>query len=81
MRLKHGINVASRPARVVGQRHGRATDYVDIRDHTASREAVTQSAESFLDGRTIEQRTRLAHATFSSSGATYTPRRRKAAGA
>jgi hypothetical protein len=46
MGLKHGINVTSRSERVVGQRHGCATDDVDIRDDAAACEAVTEPTEA-----------------------------------
>jgi len=43
--------------------------------------SITASAKGILDHRPVQQRIVAAHATPNSCGATYTPRRRKAAGA
>lgn len=81
MRLKDSVNVTCRPAPVIGHRHSRAADHIDIGYDTSRDKLVTKQAERFLNRRSVKKRTSLAPATSSSSGATYTPRRRKAAGA
>src|SRR5206468_3797204 len=79
--LEDGIDVAGRPAGVVGECHGGAAKDVDICDDAAALETIAQPLESVLNRGPIEQRVRYGHATSSSCGATYTPRRRNAAGA
>jgi hypothetical protein len=49
MGLEHRVNIARRPARIVGQRHRRPADDINVRDDPPAREAVSQSAESILD--------------------------------
>ena len=66
---------------VVGQSHGGTAKDVDVRYDAAARETIAEPAESILNGGSVKQRIRLCHATPSSCGARYTPRRRNAAGA
>lgn len=81
MRLKDSIDIASRPTGIVSQRHRRTTEDIDIPDNAAAGQPVAEPTESILNGGPIEQRIIGAHATPNSWAATYTPRRRNAAGA
>ena len=81
MRLKDSIDIASRPTGVISQRHHRATEDVEIRDNAAAGQPVAEPTEGMLDCRPIEQWLISTHATPNSWAATYTPRRRNAAGA
>lgn len=80
MRLEDSVNITCRPAPTIGHRHSRATDHINVGYDAARDKLVTKQPERFLDRRPVKKRASLAHATSSSSGATYTPRRRNAAG-
>ena len=62
VRLEQRINVTGSPPGVVGKGHGGAAEYVEVRDHAASGEALAEAAESILEGRPVEQRRRITHA-------------------
>lgn len=55
MPLKDTSNVPGRPTGVVGQRHGRAVEDVEIRDNAAAGQPVAEPTEGILDGSPIEQ--------------------------
>src|SRR5262249_10521973 len=75
------INIAGGSPRVVGQGHGRTTENVYVSDQTTPRQAIAQPPKSPLYCLSIKKRVNDAHATSNSWAATYTPRRRNAAGA
>jgi len=81
MWLEDGVDVAGRSAGVIRQRHSRPAEDVDVGDDASPCQSITESAKGILDHRPVQQRIVAAHATPNSCGATYTPRRRKAAGA
>jgi hypothetical protein len=81
VRLEHGVDVAGRSASVVGQRHRRAPENVDVGDDASPEQPITEPAEGIFYRTTVEQWLRLGHATSNSWLETNTPRRRNAAGA
>jgi hypothetical protein len=81
VRLEHRIDGSRRPARVIGQCHGRTTEDVYVRNDAAAHQTITEPTEGILNRSAVKQRIGLGHATSSSCGATYTPRRLNAAGA
>jgi hypothetical protein len=70
MRLKHGIDVTGRPARVVGQRHCRTAENVEIGDNATTGQSIPEPAEGTLDRGTVQEWIVRTHATFNSWAAT-----------
>lgn len=62
VRLEQGINIAGSTARVIGQGHRGAAEYIDVGHHTALSQPVTESTKGILDALTIEEGRRFAHA-------------------
>jgi hypothetical protein len=62
VRFEQRIHVAGSPPGVVGEGHGGAAEYVEVGDHAAPGEPLTEAAESVLEGRPVEQRRGIAHA-------------------
>jgi hypothetical protein len=81
VRSKYGVDVAGRPPSVVCEGHRRTAEHIEVGDNPTASQTVAEPTERILDGRPVEQRIIGAHATSSSCAATYTPRRRNAAGA
>src|SRR5262245_60905926 len=79
--LENRVDVARSPTRVIGKRHRRTAEDVQVCHDSPAGQALAEPAEGILDGATVKERVVSAHATSSSCAATYTPRRRKAAGA
>src|ERR1039457_7537650 len=52
-----------------------------VRNDAAAHQTITEPTEGILNRSAVKQRIALGHATSSSCGATYTPRRLNAAGA
>jgi hypothetical protein len=62
VRLEQGINIASSTARVIGQGHRGAAEYIDVGHHAALSQPVAESSEGILNALAIEEGRRFAHA-------------------